>query len=314
MQKKINIGIIGCGGISAVHFKGYQPLTDAEIVAVCDLDQMLAHAKRDEYCPDAEVYSDVDSLLARDDIDGVNVCTQTVAHAPLSIAAMEAGKHVLCEKPMAATLAEAEAMKATSERTGKALLLDHSILYSPLTATLMHHLPSIGEIFWVKTRNAHYGNVPEHIAKSGALFDIGYHPLYTAIHFNGPVVKVNGWRRCFLRTEMRDDNGLFVLEHESGISIVEASFSSHGKYGSTRPIEIFGSEGVLLSNRVPTEKITLTIGSEMNEVEILDGDPWNIALMKHFCDCIRGEAEPLSGPDAGLAVMKVFDAIEESDD
>ncbi len=312
MNKKINIGIIGCGGISAVHFRGYQPLPDTEIVAVCDLDENLTHAKREEYCPDAEVYTDVESMLRRDDIEGVNVCTQTVAHAPLSIAAMDAGKHVLCEKPMAANLAEAEAMEATSERTGKALLIDHSLLYSPLVATLMHHLPSIGEVFWVRTRNAHYGDVAEHIAKTGALLDIGYHPLYTAIHFNGPVQKVNGWRRCFLRPEMRDDNGLFVLEHENGISIVEASFSAHGKLGSTRPIEIFGSKGVLLANRVPEEKVTLTIGSEMDEVDILDGLPWNVALMQHFCECIRGEATPLSGSDAGLAVMKVFDAIEET--
>jgi predicted dehydrogenase len=252
-------------------------------------------------------------MLARDDIHGVSICTPTSSHAPIAIAAMNAGKHVLCEKPMATSLAEAELMAEASKSNERVLLIDHRYLYDPLVKTLCHYQESIGEIFWARTRSAHFGmGMADHIGKTGALIDIGYHPLYTVMFFNGPVTKANAWRRCFLRPDMKDDNGLMVLEHEHGMSIVEGSFSSHGPFGSTRPIELFGSKGVLLANWIPRPTVTLTIGDEMKEVEIVDGPPWNVAMTRHFCECIRGDAQPLSGPDAGLEVMKVLEEVERS--
>lgn len=313
MPDQLNIAIIGCGGISASHFSAYLRTPDVEIKAVCDLNQKQAQARRDEFCPEAELYSDFDALLSRDDIHGVSICTPTSSHAPIAISAMNAGKHVLCEKPMAASLEEAERMADAARMSGRVLLIDHRYLYDPLVKTLCLHLKNIGEIFWVRTRSAHFSlGMAEHIGKTGALIDIGYHPLYTAMFFNGPVTKVNAWRRCFLRPEMRDDNGLMVLEHERGMSIVEASFSTHGPFGSNRPIELYGSEGVLLANWIPEPKVFLTRGNEMKEVDVLDALPWNIAMIGHFCDCIRGKDEPLSGPNMGLEVMKVLEDVERA--
>ncbi|MDP6505989.1 MAG: Gfo/Idh/MocA family oxidoreductase, partial [Planctomycetota bacterium] len=206
MTDKLNIAIIGCGGISASHFSAYLRTANVEIRAVCDLNQEQAQARRNEFCPEAELHSDLEELLAREDIHGVSICTPTSSHAPIAVAAMNAGKHVLCEKPMAGSLDEAEQMAQAAQSNERVLLIDHRYLYDPLVKTLCRHLESIGEIFWLRTRSAHFGmGMAEHIGKTGALIDIGYHPLYTAMFFNGPVTKVNAWRRCFLRPEMRDD-------------------------------------------------------------------------------------------------------------
>lgn len=314
MSKPINIGIIGCGGISGAHFGGYKQAENVRILAVCDVDRARAEARSKEFAPEARIYSDPKALLASEDIDGVSVCTPTQWHAELSIAALDAGKHVLCEKPMASNLAEARRMIEAADKAGKTLLIDHRYLYDPIISAIRSHLQAIGEVFWCRTRSAHFGNVADHIAKTGALIDIGYHPLYTALYFLGPARKVTAWRRSFVRREMRDDNGLMVVEHERGLSIVEGSFSSHGPFGSTRPIELYGSKGVLLGNWIPKPLLTLTVGNEMNPVEVVPGDPWHVGLVKHFCACVRGEARPLSDGRAGLQVMQVIEAIEKGTD
>ena len=313
MSSKTGIGVIGCGGISGAHLGGYAKAENVEVVALCDVDRSRAEARAGEFAPDAAVCDDPKELLAREEVQGVSICTPTQWHAELAIAALEAGKHVLCEKPMANSLDEARSMVEAAEKAKRTLLIDHRYLYDPLVTTIRSHLRAIGKVFWCRTRSAHFGKVADHIAQTGALIDIGYHPLYTAIFFQGKVKQVNAWRRTFVRQEMRDDNGLFVLEHENGLSLVEASFSAHGPLGSDRPIELYGSEGVILANWVPGPTVTLTVGDEMKPVEVLAGDSWSVGLVKHFLACIRGEAEPLSDGKAGLEVMEVIEAVERGD-
>ena len=127
-MRKLKVGIVGCGGIAnGKHLPSMKRNGNFEIVAFCDLIEERAQKAKEEYgTEDARVYTDYTELLKEEkDIEAVYVLTPNSVHAPVSIAAMEAGKNVMCEKPMAKTYAEAKAMVETSERTGKLLTIGY---------------------------------------------------------------------------------------------------------------------------------------------------------------------------------------------
>ena len=114
---KLKVAVIGNGGISGVHLRGYSLNPDVEIYALCDINEERLNRRGDEYHVDpARRFTDVNEMLAAcPEIEAVSVCTWNAAHAQCAIAALNAGKHVLCEKPMAMTVEEAEAMQAAAE-------------------------------------------------------------------------------------------------------------------------------------------------------------------------------------------------------
>jgi len=126
---KIRIGIIGCGQIAQQHMQNYKDIPDAEMVVCCDLNREAAEKSAAKFgIP--EVTTDFREILNRDDIDAVDVCLYNNLHAPVSIAALEAGKHTYCEKPMAGTYVDAVAMRDAAIRTGKKLHIQLGTLYS----------------------------------------------------------------------------------------------------------------------------------------------------------------------------------------
>ena len=120
-MEKLKIGFIGCGGIANdKHLPSMAKQPEVEMAAFCDLILERAEAAAAKYgAPDAKVYTDYRELLADESIVAVHVLTPNVMHCEISCAAMEAGKHVICEKPMAANIADAEKMMETAKRTGK---------------------------------------------------------------------------------------------------------------------------------------------------------------------------------------------------
>ena len=119
MDRKIRVGIIGCGGIAGAHIGGYKTLTDiAEVVACCDIDGAKAERYANAHGIPAH-YVDYKEMFEKENLDAVSVCTWNAAHAPRTIAALNAGKHVLCEKPMAMSVEEALAMQEAAEKNGK---------------------------------------------------------------------------------------------------------------------------------------------------------------------------------------------------
>ena len=126
-MKKIRAGIVGCGFIAnGKHLASMARRDDIEVVAFCDLIIEKAQAAAQKFgTPDALVCVDYHDVMARTDIDVIHVCTPNSSHAEISIAALQSGKHVLCEKPMAKTAAEAKAMLDASRATGKLLTVGY---------------------------------------------------------------------------------------------------------------------------------------------------------------------------------------------
>ncbi|WP_028560510.1 Gfo/Idh/MocA family protein [Paenibacillus pinihumi] len=131
-MQQIRIGVIGVGIIGKTHVKNYAEIPGADVVAVCDLNEQEAQAVADQYgIP--HVYTDYKALLERDDIDAVDVCLHNNFHAPLTIAALEAGKHVYCEKPIAGSYYDGLSMVEAARASGKMLHIQLNSLYKKET-------------------------------------------------------------------------------------------------------------------------------------------------------------------------------------
>lgn len=129
-MKILNVGVVGCGGIANnKHLPAMKRTGYYNIVAFCDLvEERAEKAKKEFGTEDARVYTDYEELI-KEDLDAVYVLTPNSSHAPVAIAAMKAGKHVMCEKPMAKTFAEAQEMVKTAKETGKILTIGYQNRY-----------------------------------------------------------------------------------------------------------------------------------------------------------------------------------------
>ena len=152
---KVQIGITGCGGIAnQKNFPSLMTQKDrVDLVAFCDIIIERAQKAANEYgTADAKVYTDYNELLKDGDIDVVHVLTPNVAHAPITIAAFNAGKHVMCEKPMAKTYEEAKKMVETAKETGKILTIGYQNRYRPDSLYLKAACENgeLGEVYYAK--------------------------------------------------------------------------------------------------------------------------------------------------------------------
>lgn len=184
---KVRIGVIGCGGIArGKHLPALVKVKEAEIVALCDIIPERAEECRTEYAPDARTYEDYKELLEKEKIDVVHVCTPNRSHSEISIAAMEAGCHVMCEKPMAINEAEAKKMLEASVRMGKKLTIGYQSRYRKDSKYLKKECEkgTLGEIYFAKAHAIRRRAVPtwgvflnEYEQGGGPLVDIGTHAL-----------------------------------------------------------------------------------------------------------------------------------------
>lgn len=191
-MRKIRTGFIGVGGIAQAHLRALQEQDSIEVVAVADIVRENAEKTAARWgIPD--VYTDYHELLARDDIESVNVCTFNQAHAQPSIDALRAGKNVLVEKPMAATLADATAMTAAAHASDKILMVAMPMRYSAniLCAKAIVDAGRLGDIYYAETVMARRKGNPgrsfirQESAGIGATADIGVYALFAAMFLMG---------------------------------------------------------------------------------------------------------------------------------
>lgn len=193
MMEKLKVGIIGCGSIAnGKHMPAISMLDNLEMVAFCDLIPERAEEAAKKFgTPEAKVYTDYRELLKDESINNVRVLTHNKAHAEISIAAMRAGKHVLCEKPMASTYAEALEMVKVQKETGLVLTIGYQHKFDPdvIYAKSEAEKNTFGEIYYANANVMRRRGVPVRgafLMKSeqggGALIDIGTHALDTVLY------------------------------------------------------------------------------------------------------------------------------------
>ena len=186
-MKKVKIGIIGCGGIAnGKHMPALSKLDNVEMVAFCDIIPERAEKAAKEYgAPGAQVFVDYKELLKLK-LDAVNVLTPNISHSFITVDAMESGKHVMCEKPMAISYAEAKKMLDAAKKTGKKLTIGYQNRFRPDSLYLKKACQNgdLGEIYYARAQAIRRRAVPtwgvfldEEAQGGGPLIDIGTHAL-----------------------------------------------------------------------------------------------------------------------------------------
>lgn len=344
MDKKIKVGIIGVGCISNEHIKAYLANENVELYAFCDINEKQLKLMSEKY-KITRTFTDINEMLKLKEIDAVSVCTWNSAHAPCTIAALNAGKHVLCEKPMATTAKEAIAMKEAAEKNSKLLMIgfvrrfgnDCSILKDFISADYM------GEIYYSKAtylrRNGNPGGWFGDKSRSGGgpLIDLGVHVIDLTKYLMGnpKPVSVYGatFQKLFNRKDVKDlvgyssvsksnndicdveDFASAMIRFDNGsVLSIEASFSLNIK-GDQGRIEFFGTKGG--AKLEPELELYSNINGYMSNINLttstaLSFDGLFANEINHYVDCVINDTECIAPAQDGIAVMRILDAVYES--
>lgn len=340
----IKVGVIGTGGISGVHLGGYSRNPNVEIYALCDINEKNL-AKRAEEYKVSRTFTDYREMLALKELDAVSVCTWNSAHAECAIAALRAGKHVLCEKPMALNTAQAQEMEKAAKENGKLLMIGFVRRFGNDCAVLKDFIDSgsFGEIYYAKAQYLRRKGCPggwfgdKSRSGGGPLIDLGVHVIDLCRYLMGGPQPVSVYGATFNklgdRRHIKDARGysstvvskddIFDVEDmatalirfdNGAVLSVEASFSLNIEK-DVGNIELFGTKA---GCKLDPE---LTIFTDMNDylANVKLSQPTALSFdglfdneINHFVECIE-TGKPCRNPaQDGVTLMKILDGIYES--
>lgn len=351
MGDKIKIGIIGCGGIANnKHLPAIKSLGNVEIVGFCDIIEEKARKAKEEYgTEDAKVYTDYKELLKDESIVAVHVCTPNRSHSFITVDALHAGKHVLCEKPMAINAEEAKKMVDAAKETGKILTIGYQNRYRQDSLYLKRACENddLGEIYYARALALRRRAVPtwgvflnEYEQGGGPLVDIGTHALdltlwmmdnYQPKMVVGSVFKKlgdqkeagNAWGDWDPKQYTVEDSAFGYIVMENGATIVlesswalnildyqEAATVLCGTKGGADMKEGLRFNGVKY-NKQYVEKPDLAGGGVAFFDGAGGGKPEEIEAQV-FYSAVQNGTELVVKPEQAYTVTRILDAIYES--
>ena len=328
----IRVGIIGCGKIAQVrHLPEYAANPNAQVVAYYDKNMARAEEMAAKY--GGKVYDSFYQLIDEPDIDAVSICVENRSHAEICTAALYAGKHVLCEKPMAVTLAECESMVAAAERNGKHLMIGHNMRFNPVHRKARKLLESgiIGDVItfrsvfgnsgpegWSPDRDAWFFD--KNKAAMGALSDMGIHKVdllqyllgQKVIETTAKVVTLNK-RDNDGKLISVDDNALCILKMSGGaLGTMAASWTVYGK--ECESTVLYGTKGLMMVYSEPTAPIIVTDLEGNRTSYNFDSISTSSGVIDEFVDALVHNREPeVSGKEALTTMRAIFGSIKSSD-
>lgn len=346
----LKVAIIGCGGIAnGKHMPSLAKLSSVQMTAFCDIIQEKAEDAAKKYgTGDAKVYTDYKELLQDKTIDVVHVCTPNKSHSEITVASLEAGKHVMCEKPMAKTAADARKMLEAAKKTGKKLTIGYQNRYRPdsLYLNKLCRADELGEIYYAKAHAIRRRAVPtwgvflnEEEQGGGPLIDIGTHALdltlwmvnnYKPKSVMGSVYyklgkkkdAANAWGSWDPDKYTVEDSAFGFITMENGATIVlESSWALNSLNVGEAKTTLCGTEGGadmwegLRINGEKYGKLYVTKpGLDAGGVDFYDGasDDPSALEAKLWINSILNDTEPLVKPEEALIVTEILEAIYKS--
>ena len=325
-------GIIGCGGITERrHGPVLASLSDRlTIVALADLAQeRLALMGGKLGVASEHLYTDWEQMLAKEELDLVHICTPHDLHEPQAIAAMEAGAHVLLEKPIATSLEAVDRMSAVAGKTGRKLTVGHNQLFSAAHRAAMEQIRggAIGSVFLVRSEGFGGSHVVgrgvsqqwrTHAVAGGGgpLIDNGYHQVYTAVDYVGsPAIRVYAQIGRHIQDIEVEDTALLLIEHANeATTSIQVGWSALA--GAVSVNEIMGTEGQIRfgGGDAPVAVWRRETGTWSHPPVDAEGrDELGFPLVvRHFVDAIENDgAVPVSAAD-GRHVLSIVLAAYES--
>jgi len=346
MSGTLRIGVVGAGNIfTSVHQPAWTKHPEADIVAVCDINEARAKAVAEGIGIDA-VYTDYRELLKRDDIDAIDICTPNLYHSEVAIAALQAGKHVFCEKPDAVSPTEAQKMADAAAASGKLLMVMRNNRFNPTSQFLKRFVDegNMGEIYtgrcgWVRRRGIPGKGgwfTTKELSGGGPLIDLGVHFIDVAMWLMNnpkPVAVTGATYTKFANNDISDsvhslfgekkDDGTFDVEDlaigfirfDNGASLqLEFSWASNVEQ-EMNFVELRGTKSGASLKNGELKIFSEAAGQLTDTVPILRGAE-NVQPheenIKHFVDCLKGRAEPTLRPEQGVDMIKILSAIYES--
>lgn len=335
----LRIGVIGCGKIAQVrHIPEYVDNPDVRLAGFYDLNQERAERIREQY--GGIVYRNYQDMLKDDSVDAVSVCTANSSHAEITIAALKAGKHVLCEKPMALSLKECEAMVHAAEESGRYLMIGHNQRFVRTHAKARQLIVEgcIGKIVSFKSTFAHSGPETWSIdpgksvwffdkerAVLGAMADLGIHKTDLVQYLTGSrVTEVTAYMgtldKCYEDGSLIgvDDNAFCIYRMEDGsMGTVSVSWTCYGKEDNSTIL--YGTKGVMKLYSHPEHSIVLemrdgsTVFYDIDRIQTNDNQTKS-GVIDLFVTCLKEQTPPeISGKEALSAMRAVFAAVESSE-
>lgn len=335
-MERTRIAILGAGFISEIHIESYHRfIPEAEVVAV--------YARKNEKAKEfaskhgiAKWYSDIDTLIKESDCEIVDICLPNYLHADACIKAAKAGKHIIIEKPLAVTLAEADEMIAACKEANVKLMYAEELCFAPKYERVRHLVKegAVGDVYMLKQSEKHSGPHTDwfydvNLAGGGVLMDMGCHAFewFRWMLGNAKPVSVYATMATVLHKERTkgEDNSVVIIEFENGVTAVaENSWAKHG--GMDDRSEVHGTGGVVYADLFmgnaaisyskhgygyAMEKADTTVGWSFTVFEEVFNQGYPHEL-KHFVDCVRNNKQPVVTGDDGRVVLELIYAAYAS--
>ena len=350
-MEKLRIGIIGCGGIATTkHMPSLSRVADCEMVAFCDIIVERAEKSAKQFgTPDAKVYRDYKELLKDESIDVVHVCTPNRSHSFITVDALEAGKHVMCEKPMAINSAEAKKMVDAAKRTGKKLTIGYQSRFRDDSLYLKAEAEAgtLGEIYYAKATALRRRAVPtwgvflnEYEQGGGPLIDIGTHaldltlwtmnnykPKYcvgTTFHkLNNDTDQGNAWGNWDPEKFSVEDSAFGFIVMENGATIVlesswalntldvrEAVTTLCGTKAGADMVDGLRINGVRNGRQYVLKPSFASGGVAFNDG--VKGESMADREAAAWIKAVRDDTQPITLPEQAYCVTQILEGIYES--
>ena len=341
-MSRLGVAVLGAGSIASAHLDAYRQQPEAEVVAVCDRHPERAAALAARYGV-PQVHGSVSALLADERVQAVSLCTANASHAELAVALIQAGRHVLVEKPLATTLADAQAVERAAATSGRVAQVGFVRRFSGNVVALKRFVEAgdLGEIYYARAANLRRAGHPggwygdRDRSGGGPLIDIGSHVLDLAWYLMGRPEPVTVSGNTYARLGERpgvgprryratdtgrassvEDLANAVVRFANGASLLlEASYSLHAPTDRLS-VSVHGDRGgadVEPELRIATERhgTMLNLTPQIDHLSF-DLDEGFSGEIGHFVRCCLGQEASLAPVADGVAVTRMVEAVYAS--
>jgi len=316
----MKVAVIGCGGMGHAHAESYAAIPGVELVGVCDLNLELAQSLASK--TQTQAFSSFEEMNAQVNPDLVSVTVPSFLHKKVALLAAAAGKHIVCEKPIALNLEDAEEIKQACQENGVRLFVGHVVRFFPDYAQAKQQIDAgqIGKVGVINAKRAgsHPGDAKSWFKEAdksgGVIVDLMVHDIDFVRWAAGEVKSVYAFNRC----DENMDYALVTLIFESGaIANLESFWGYPGAFHSSA--EIAGSKGLIqLDSRASQsfqlrKKATEATGGQFVEIPQSPGfvSP-TYRELEHFISCVRDGSEPIITVDDACKALEIANAALES--
>jgi UDP-N-acetylglucosamine 3-dehydrogenase len=305
-MKKIGVAVVGTGFWGKNHARVYKELAETELIAICDIDPERAKAVANQF--GAKPYTSTAKMLKNKDIEAVSICTWSTALAKEATKAVEAGRHVLVEKPMAANVKQAENLLNKAEKEGVHLTVGFLMRFIPGLQHIKKAVQdkTIGELVCATAKRV--SQWPERIGDVGVVKDTAIHDIDVMLHlFNEDPIAVYAKTGTMRHIRFEDYAQIMLTFKDGKSAFIESNWLTPYK---TRILIATGSEAIMTLDYI-TQEVTVENAKETMKPRYTMQEPLKLEL-QHFANCITKKDKPLITGLDGLKALRIAESALKS--